>query len=103
MSRRESIENESGIELSTREWRFLNLYSEPESPLWKRQLKTIDRLRKKYPPDSPAWHALDVFDPRTGLADRNTEIANIALGAYRAGNMERYQELMSRLTNGSDI
>lgn len=101
MSHPESLENSTSdkTELSPREWKYLNRFSEPGSRLWKQQLRKIDKLRVKYPPGSPAQQALNIFDPRTGLAERIEILANLALEANKSGNITRYEELMNQLKN----
>mgnify|MGYP001612266761 CR=1 FL=1 len=84
-------------ELTLQEWRFLNKFSEPDSPLRNEQLRKIDDLRGKYPPGSPAQQALDVFDSRTGRSEKVMEIANLALEANRRGDITEYENLMNQL------
>lgn len=89
-------------DLTLKEWRFLNRFSEKGSPLWERQLKKIDELRGKYPADSPAQLALNVFDHRTGVAQRNIEILNQALELDRKGKTQEAEALMRQLVRLGD-
>jgi len=97
----EQEDNTRGIpgvtELTNKEWQFLNKFCEPGSRLWNKQLKTIDKLRGKYPQGSPAWEGLDIFDPRTGVAERNAEIAQHAFDLYHEGKAEEAQALIDQL------
>src|SRR3972149_692346 len=99
MTKTEDQKNDQEQEITEKEWRFLNVWHEPESRAKKRQLQVIDGLRKKYPPGSKAQNTLDVFDPRTGLADRNVDIANQALEALKSGDIQKADELMGQLTD----
>lgn len=85
-------------DLTQKEWRFLNLFSEPDSPLWGKQLEKIDELRNKYPEGSPAQEALNIFDPRTGVAERTEVMFNEALRLSREGDIQGAEEVMRKLS-----
>lgn len=86
-------------ELTRSEWTYLGRSSMPNSRLWNNQLKKINALRTKYPPDSPAQQALNIFDPRTGLAAKIADIFNLAVRTRQEGRIEEADRIIKQLEN----
>lgn len=83
--------------LTLKEWRFLNRFSQPGDSLYNTQLEMIDTLRNKYPQGSPAQDALNIFDPRTGVAERNADAFNEALRLYHEGDIQGSDIVIEKL------
>lgn len=88
--------------LTPKEWNFLNRPCKYKGLLFRRQLRVIDRLRRKYPEKSPAQEALNLFDPRTGVSKRNEVVLNQALKLYREGDAQGAEKLMRDLKQSGD-